>query len=95
MSRRVCSSARSCCALSPTPARAQFVVIDPGNLVQTDPDRRAHAPANTTSCSTQYQTILRMAQGLGHLDRYRIPRSRSPATTVARWPYGAPVACRA
>src|ERR1700694_4886927 len=58
--------------LMAVPARAQFVVIDPGNLVQAIliADRTLqeyHTPLQ------QYQTIVRMAQGLGSLDQYRIP----------------------
>ena len=72
-----------------TPARAQLVVHDPGNLAQ------AVLIADRTLREyevlwTQYQTILRMSQALGSLDRYRIPTIGMTGHDVARWPYGAP-----
>src|SRR5262249_35212058 len=38
----------------------------------------------------QYQTMLRMSQGLGPMDRYRIPTIRVNGHDPARWPYAAP-----
>jgi conjugal transfer/entry exclusion protein len=71
------------------PARAQFVVIDPGNLVQAIliADRTLQ---EYTTLVQQYQTILRMAQGLGSLDQYRMPVIGITAHDPGRWPYGAP-----
>src|SRR6266436_9704503 len=70
-------------------ARAQFVVIDPGNLAQAIliADRTL---SEYNTLLQQYQTILRMAQGLGPLDRYRIPTIGITGHDPARWPYGAP-----
>ena len=71
------------------PARAQFVVIDPGNLAQAIliADRTLREYQNLVA---QYQTILRMAQGLGSMDRYRIPTIGMTIHDPARWPYGSP-----
>jgi hypothetical protein len=71
------------------PARAQFVVIDPGNLVQAIliADRTLQ---EYTTLSQQYQTILRIAQGLGSLDQYRMPVIGITAHDPGRWLYGAP-----
>src|SRR5438094_6338854 len=71
------------------PAHAQIVVTDPGNLAQ------ATLIAERTlreydALWAQYQTILRMAQGLGNMDRYRIPTIGITGHDPARWPYGAP-----
>jgi hypothetical protein len=72
-----------------TPARAQVVVIDPGNLVQTVLIAERTLREFDTLFA-QYQTILRMAQGLGGLDRYRTPPIAFTSHDLARWPYGSP-----
>jgi hypothetical protein len=71
------------------PARAQVVVIDPGNLAQAIviADRTLQ---EYTALIQQYQTILRMAQGLGSLDRYRMPVIGITAHDPGRWLYAAP-----
>ncbi len=71
------------------PARAQIVVTDPGNLTQ------AILIAERTlreyeALWAQYQTILRMAQGLGAMDRYRIRPSVITGHDPSRWQYGWP-----
>lgn len=71
------------------PARAQIVVTDPGNLAQ------AILIAERTlreyeALWAQYQTMLRMAQGLGAMGRYRIPPSAITRHDPSRWPYGSP-----
>jgi len=72
-----------------TPARAQFVVIDPANLVQTTliADRMQQHYAELRA---EYLTVLRMAQGLGNMDRYRIPTIPITLHDAARWDYGRP-----
>ena len=40
----------------------------------------------------QYRTILRMSQGLGALERYRIPSIAATRHDAGRWPYGRAVA---
>jgi hypothetical protein len=71
------------------PAGAQVVVIDPGNLVQAIliADRTLQ---EYDTLIQQYQTILRMAQGLGSLDGYRIPTIGITGHNPGRWPYGGP-----
>jgi conjugal transfer/entry exclusion protein len=70
-----------------TPASAQFVVVDPGNLAQ------AVLIAERTlreyeALMAQYQTLLRMSQGLGNMERYRIPTVSGVEHDVSRWAYG-------
>src|SRR3954466_3090770 len=71
------------------PAHAQVVVVDPGNLVQTVLIAERTLREFDTLFA-QYQTILRMAQGLCALDRYRTPPIAFTSHDLARWPYGAP-----
>jgi len=72
-----------------SPARAQFVVIDPANLAQAiliaDRTLREY-----NTLLQQYQTILKMAQSLGSLDRYRTPSMAITGHDPSRWPYAAP-----
>lgn len=76
-------------AVLAAPARAQIVVTDPGNLTQTvliaDRTLREYQ-----TLLEQYQTLLRMSQGLGSMDRYRIPTIGITSHDPARWQYGAP-----
>ena len=70
-----------------TPASAQFAVVDHGNLAQ------AVLIAERTlreyeALMAQYQTLLRMSQGLGNMDRYRIPTVSGVEHDVSRWAYG-------
>ena len=69
------------------PAQRQFAVIDPGNLAQ------AVLIAERTlreyeALLAQYQTLVRMAQGLGNMERYRIPTIDGADTTRHAGPYG-------
>jgi hypothetical protein len=71
------------------PARAQWIVHDPGNFQQ------AVLIAERTLREyqvlwDQYQTILRMTQGLGNMDRYRIPPGAITGHDPSRWQYGSP-----
>lgn len=71
------------------PLRAQWVVIDPGNLAQ------AILIASRTlqeyqTLVEQYQTIVKMARGLGNLDAYRIPTIATTSHDAGRWEYGRP-----
>src|SRR5256885_8615036 len=72
-----------------TPARGQEVVIDPTNLVQTILIAERTAREYETLIE-QYQTIIRMARGLGSLDRYRIPTIGITGHDPSRWPFAAP-----
>jgi hypothetical protein len=71
------------------PARAQFVVTDPGNLAQATLIAERTLREYDTLWQ-QYQTIRRMSQGLGPMDRYRIPPIGLTGHDPGRWPYGAP-----
>src|SRR5437879_6061169 len=77
------------CTTLAVPVRAQLVVIDPGNLVQTILIAERTLREYETLWA-QYQTILRMSQGLGPMDRYRIPTIGITGHDPGRWPYGAP-----
>jgi hypothetical protein len=70
-----------------TPLRAQLVVIDPANLAQAIliADRTAR---EYEALLEQYQTIVRMARGLGNLDAYRIPTIGITSHDTGRWEYG-------
>ena len=76
-------------ALVANPARAQFVVIDPANLVQTTLIAY-RMQQHYAELRAQYLTVLRMAQGLDNLDRYRIPTIPITAHDPSRWDYGRP-----
>ena len=71
------------------PAGAQLVVSDPGNLAQTVliADRTLREYETLVE---QYQAIVRMAQNLGSLDRYRIPAIGITSHDTSRWLYGTP-----
>src|SRR5437879_5692095 len=71
------------------PAHAQMAVIDPGNLLQAVLIAERTLREYETLWA-QYQTILRMAQPLGNMDRYRTPPIAISRHDPSRWPYGAP-----
>ena len=71
------------------PARAQILVHDPGNLTQ------AILNAERTwreyqEMLAQYQTIVRMSQGLGNMDGYRLLPVPMASHDVGRWEFGRP-----
>src|SRR5688572_18893080 len=71
------------------PAYAQFAVIDPANLAQ------AVLIAERTwnhwqELRRQFETIRRMAQGLGAVDAYRLPSVPASVHDASRWTYGRP-----
>jgi hypothetical protein len=72
-----------------TPLQAQLVVIDPVNLAQAILIAERTRSEYLTLLD-QYLTILRMAQGLGNLDPYRIPPIFIAAHDAGRWEYGRP-----
>ena len=69
-------------------ASAQLVVVDPGNLVQTVLIAERTLREYDTLWA-QYQTILRMTQKLGNMNRYRTPPIAISRHDPSRWPYGA------
>jgi uncharacterized protein DUF4141 len=83
---------RACCvclllAATVMPAHAQFAVIDPANLAQ------AILIAERTwqhyeELRREFETIRRMAEGLGDLDRFRTPPIVATQHDPGRWKYG-------
>jgi conjugal transfer/entry exclusion protein len=75
--------------LAASPAHAQLAVYDPANFVQAVLIAQ-RAQRHYEELQAQYRTILRMAQGLGSLDPYRIPAISATGHDAARWLYGRP-----
>jgi hypothetical protein len=76
-------------AIAPATARAQLVVLDPGNLVQAVLiSERTWRQYQTLY--DQYQLIRRMSRGLSSLDAYRIPAIATTRHDSSRLPYGRP-----
>lgn len=71
------------------PVRAQLVVVDPGNLAQATLIAERTLREYQTLWE-QYQTIVRMAQGLGNMDRYQLPSVPLTVHEPSRWQYGTP-----
>jgi hypothetical protein len=71
------------------PTHAQIVVTDPGNLTQAILIAERTLREYETLWA-QYQTILRMSQKLGNMDRFRTPPIAFKRHDPARWAYGAP-----
>src|SRR5262245_4485688 len=71
------------------PLRAQIVVVDPANLVQTIliAERTAQ---QFDQLRREFEVIQRMAQKLGSLDRYRIPPIFVTSHDPSLWDYGRP-----
>ena len=72
-------------ALDASRAHAQWVVIDPPNLVQTILIAE-RTEQHYQQLVQQFQVIQRMARGLAALDRYRIPAIDVSAIDPGRWP---------
>ena len=68
-------------------AHAQWIVSDPQNLVQTILIA-TRTEQHYRQLLQELQIVQRMAQGLGALDRYRIPALTASALDPARWDYG-------
>jgi hypothetical protein len=88
MARRLCVTVALVLVAAST-ARAQVVVIDPGNLVQTILIA-IRTGQQYEQLVSQLLTLERMAQGLGNLNRYRIPAVEIRGLDPARWTYGRP-----
>lgn len=72
-----------------TPAQAQLTVFDPTNYAQTILIAQ-RAQRHYEELMAQYRTILRMAQGLGSLEPYRLPGIAATRHDLSRWQYGRP-----
>ena len=88
MFRRALLLATALCTIA-APAHAQFVVIDPANLVQTTLIAY-RVQQHYTELRAQYLTVLRMAQRLGSLDRFRTPPIALTSHDPSRWDFGRP-----
>lgn len=75
--------------LGASSAHAQIAVIDPANLAQTILIVQ-RTQRHLEEVRAQYLTILRMAEGLGRMDRYRTPPFASSQHDVSRWTFGRP-----
>ncbi len=74
-------------AVAVTPARAQWTVFDPANFAETAIIAQ-RTQRQLEELQAQYRTILRMGQGLGSLEPYRIPSIGVTRHDAARWLYG-------
>lgn len=75
--------------LGASPVRAQLAVIDPANLAQAILIVQ-RAQRHLEELQAQYLTILRMAQGIGRMDRYRTPPFALSSHDAGRWNFGRP-----
>jgi hypothetical protein len=71
------------------PASAQIPVTDVANLIQAILIA-TRTQAHYESLRAQYQTILRMAEGLGSMEGYRIPTIATVRHDLARSEFGRP-----
>jgi hypothetical protein len=70
------------------PAQAQFAVIDPANLAQAVLIAE-RTQQHYEELRRQFETIRRMAQGLGDMSEFRTPPLALARHDPTRWPYGA------
>ena len=76
-------------SLAVAPVHAQLAVIDPANLTQAVLIAQ-RAQRHYDELRAQYRTILKMAQGLGNLEGYRIPGIAATGHDAGKWLYGRP-----
>src|SRR3990170_2681764 len=88
MSRRVWVSLVMVMVIA-VPVYAQIAVIDPANLAQVVLIARL-TQQQLDELQAQYRTILRMSQGLGNMESYRIPTISATRHDAGRWLYGQP-----
>lgn len=74
-------------AVCATPARAQWIVIDPANLAQAILIAE-RAWRHYDELQRQYRTILRMGEGLGSMEQYRTPPIALTLHDAGRWEFG-------
>jgi len=75
--------------LAGVPVHGQLAVIDPANLAQAVQIAQ-RAQRHYEELQAQYRTILRMSQGLGNMEGYRIPTISATRHDGGRWLYGQP-----
>lgn len=75
--------------LAGVPVHAQLAVIDPANLAQAVLIAQ-RAQRHYEELQAQYRTILRMSQGIGNMEGYRIPTIAATRHDAGRWAYGGP-----
>lgn len=75
--------------LASSTLHAQLAVIDPANLVQAILIAQ-RTQRHYEELMAQYRTILRMSQGLGNMEGYRIPAIAAARHQAERWSFGAP-----
>jgi hypothetical protein len=73
-------------AVTATSARAQLAVIDPSNLEQAVLIAQ-RTQRHLEELQAQHRTILRMSQGLGNMEGYRVPPISGARHDPQRWPY--------
>jgi conjugal transfer/entry exclusion protein len=76
-------------SVSAMPLRAQVVVIDPANLIQTILIAE-RTWQQYDELRQEFETIQRMSRKLGALDQYRIPAISISGHDASRWDYGRP-----
>jgi hypothetical protein len=75
--------------LGAPPAYAQLAVVDPANLAQAILIVQ-RTQRHLEELNAQYLTILRMAAGIGRMDRYRTPPIALSQHDASRWTFGRP-----
>lgn len=75
-----------CLAVVVPPAQAQIAVIDSANLSQAVLIAQ-RAQRHYEELQAQYRTIMRMSQGLGFMEGYRIPAIPTARHDAGRWQY--------
>jgi hypothetical protein len=75
--------------LAGVPVHGQLAVIDPANLAQAVQIAQ-RAQRHYEELQAQYRTILRMSQGLGNMEGYRIPTISATHHDAGRWLYAQP-----
>lgn len=87
MLRRILLMTAAALCVVAEPARAQLVVVDPANLIQTTLIAY-RLQQHYAELRAQHLTVLRMARTLGSLDRYRIPATPMTSHDPSRWEFG-------
>ena len=87
--RRIVTVALFAGMLLSRPAEAQIPVTDAANLIQAILIG-VRTQAQYETLLAEYQTILRMAKGLGSMEGYRIPTIAATRHDPSRFEFGRP-----